>query len=114
MKRLGARLIGIPIFETMYRSATAVFVLLFIGAAPMWAQSWIPLKPSVAQPEWEQLLWAQPWSAVDAASVVQVQQTYEQFQKKNPDAATTYADRYLRAWVGTIGCGPRWQNPRAT
>ena len=99
MKRLGARLIGIPIFETMYRSATAVFVLLFIGAAPMWAQSWIPLKPSVAQPEWEQLLWAQPWSAVDAASVVQVQQTYEQFQKNNPDAATTYADRYLRAWV---------------
>ena len=59
----------------------------------------MPLKPKGDQPQWEQQLWSEPWTATDIESVVRLQQAYEQFRERNPNVPTSYADRYMSAWV---------------
>ena len=78
------------------RSFFGTFLFLSISLS---AQNWKRLPASSEQPEWEQVLWAQPWTVNDSKQVVRVYDAYEAYRRKNPDAPTRYADRYVRAWL---------------
>ncbi len=81
---------------TLVRIALA---LLIGGTSVANAQTWNKQPITEKQPLWEQQLWAQPWEGTSQDKVKEIQEGYEQYRERNPEAPIHYADRYLRAWV---------------